>query len=179
VSSALYFVMFAGLWPLWLAAGVADWACHRRTDIERTSGLHEWGYHALQGAQIGATLLLAVFAEVTTLVMVLIAALVLWHWQTAYVDTRYTHGRRDIRPFEQTVHAVMELVPLFAAVLLALAHPEVWQEPRWTLEAKRDPVPLAQVLGFLGLTVAVQLTPLLEEGLRCLKAERPGAGSRR
>ena len=24
--------------PLWLGAGVADWWCHRRTDIEHTAG---------------------------------------------------------------------------------------------------------------------------------------------
>ena len=27
--------------PVWLTAGVADWICHRRTGIERTTGLKE------------------------------------------------------------------------------------------------------------------------------------------
>jgi len=31
--------------PLWIAAGLADWFCHRRTRIERTSGLTENAFH--------------------------------------------------------------------------------------------------------------------------------------
>ena len=27
--------------PLWLASGVADYLCHARTDLARTSGVHE------------------------------------------------------------------------------------------------------------------------------------------
>lgn len=37
-----YFVI-----PLWLTAGLTDWWCHRRTDIEHTTGLKETGIHLL------------------------------------------------------------------------------------------------------------------------------------
>ena len=29
------------LLPLWGIAGIVDWWCHRNTEIEKTSGLHE------------------------------------------------------------------------------------------------------------------------------------------
>jgi hypothetical protein len=32
--------------PVWLGAGVADWWCHRRTDIEHTAGTGESVIHA-------------------------------------------------------------------------------------------------------------------------------------
>lgn len=30
-----------GVLPLWLAAGVADWWCHRRSDLAHTAGVPE------------------------------------------------------------------------------------------------------------------------------------------
>jgi hypothetical protein len=38
----LYFVI-----PVWIAAGLADWLCHRATDIERTAGPAESLLHLL------------------------------------------------------------------------------------------------------------------------------------
>ena len=32
--------------PVWIGAGLADWWCHRRTDIERTAGTRESAIHA-------------------------------------------------------------------------------------------------------------------------------------
>jgi hypothetical protein len=33
--------------PLWLVAGVADWLCHRKADIEHTAGPSESAMHLL------------------------------------------------------------------------------------------------------------------------------------
>jgi cytochrome c oxidase assembly factor CtaG len=43
----LYFVM-----PVWFLAGVADWLCHRATDIEHTAGAKESFIHLLMFAEI-------------------------------------------------------------------------------------------------------------------------------
>ena len=42
-----------GLLPLWGIAGFFDWACHRATRIERTSGIKESLMHSLMGMQLG------------------------------------------------------------------------------------------------------------------------------
>ena len=36
----LYIILYI-LLPLWGIAGMVDWWCHRQTEIEKTSGLHE------------------------------------------------------------------------------------------------------------------------------------------
>ena len=38
-------VMLYVLLPLWGIAGMLDWWCHRNTEIEKTSGLHEAYIH--------------------------------------------------------------------------------------------------------------------------------------
>jgi hypothetical protein len=163
----VYAVLLWGLWPLWLVAGVADWACHRRTRIERTSGRQEWLLHALQAGQLGIALALALFVEMTLMALLAMAFIVLVHWATAYVDTRYTYGVREIAPFEQSVHALLSLIPVFAVVLLALAHPQAWASPDWGIVPKASPIPAALLVAFIGPTLALQLVPLMEEGFRC------------
>ena len=46
------------LLPAWLVPGVADYVMHRRTRIERTSGLGESAIHALMMTEISVPLLL-------------------------------------------------------------------------------------------------------------------------
>jgi hypothetical protein len=46
----LYFIL-----PLWLAAGFADYLCHRAAHIETTSGAKESLLHLVQLAEMGIT----------------------------------------------------------------------------------------------------------------------------
>jgi hypothetical protein len=48
----------------WLLAGVADWACHRRTGLERTTGVKESLLHLLMIAQVGLGVLAVLFLEI-------------------------------------------------------------------------------------------------------------------
>jgi hypothetical protein len=58
----LYFVM-----PVWFLAGVADWLCHRATDIEHTAGAKESIIHLLMFAEIAIPLLGCLFLEINAL----------------------------------------------------------------------------------------------------------------
>jgi hypothetical protein len=40
-------LLLAGVMPLWLGAGLADWYLHRRTRIEQTAGPRESALHSL------------------------------------------------------------------------------------------------------------------------------------
>src|SRR3954469_23859099 len=90
----LMYVVF----PLWVAAGLADWACHRRTRIESTSGLKENLYHWLLLAQMGAATLAVGLFEINAAVLLLVFAAYLAHELTTWVELHYTVPRRVVGP---------------------------------------------------------------------------------
>ena len=51
-------------------------------------------------------MLVVLFLEINALALSVVAAVVVTHTLTAYVDIRYTSSRRVIAPFEQLAHAV-------------------------------------------------------------------------
>jgi hypothetical protein len=167
-------LMFAVI-PLWILAGFADWLCHRRTGIERTSGLPENIFHWLLIAEGGLALLSVVLLEVNAAVMLLVLAAFLAHEASTYLELRYTVPLRQVGPFEQMVHSYMEILPL---VILALLATMRWDQvmalidggaPDLSLRSKLDPWP-AEYLFALGLGVLVlNLMPLTEETVRCVR----------
>jgi hypothetical protein len=60
----MYFIL-----PLWLAAGFADYLCHRAAHIEQTSGVKESILHLLQFVEMGIPILAAMFLEINALVI--------------------------------------------------------------------------------------------------------------
>jgi hypothetical protein len=55
----MYFVL-----PVWLAAGFADYLCHRAAAIEVTSGWKESLLHLLQLGEMAIPTLAAIFLEI-------------------------------------------------------------------------------------------------------------------
>src|ERR1700749_507322 len=106
--------------PLWLAAGVADWFCHRITSIERTSGTTESVLHLIQFGLAGVPLIAALFLEVNATLLLILAAFVILHHAVAYIDVRYANDTREVRPIEQMVHSFLELLPITAWLLIAV-----------------------------------------------------------
>src|SRR5215475_7697115 len=90
--------------PLWLAAGVADWLCHRASHIATTSGAKESLIHLLMMGEAGLAVLLGLFLEINALVIAAMIACWLAHEITAHWDLRYAVTRREVRPIEQHVH---------------------------------------------------------------------------
>lgn len=117
----LYFVV-----PLWLVAGLADWACHRASHIEETSGARESALHLVLLAEMGLPLLAAIYLEVNTLILGLLAAGFIAHELTTYADLRLASARRSIPVPEQMVHSVLEMLPLMTLLLLASTHWQAW-----------------------------------------------------
>src|SRR5688572_31223959 len=96
LHSNLVLLLSCVLYPLWLGAGAADYICHRLTEMEHTSGVHESLLHVAQFAVLAAALLATLLLEMTAVVFTFVAALVVIHTVLAYIDVRYTHGRRLI-----------------------------------------------------------------------------------
>lgn len=89
--------------PVWLAAGVADWVCHRRTQIERTTGPKESLIHLGMLTEAAIPVLCGMFLEVTSPVRALAIAAALLHDATALWDVSYAATRREVTPIEQHV----------------------------------------------------------------------------
>jgi len=79
----MYFVL-----PLWLAAGFADYLCHRAAHIERTSGWKESLLHLLQFGEMALPILAALFLEINAGVILLMLFCLILHVVTAYWDVR-------------------------------------------------------------------------------------------
>jgi hypothetical protein len=171
LRTALWNLLGFGALPLWLAAGGADWLCHRRTRIEKTSGPAESRLHLLLHLEIAIPVLLALWFRITTLMLLLMALGVATHMFTSWWDTSVAQPRRFIAPIEQQVHSWLEMLPLFALVCVALLHLPELVSPRWTLEARAQPAPvgwrIAVVAGFSG-----GLLLIAEEWWRGVRAQR-------
>ncbi|MDB5940493.1 MAG: putative rane protein [Ramlibacter sp.] len=168
------------VFPLWVAAGLLDWACHRRTAIEHTSGLKENLMHLLMTAEVGIGMLAVALFEIDAAVLLIVLVVFVVHELTVYWDLHYTTPLRPVRPFEQMVHSVLEILPLLSLALLATL---AWDQARalvglgpevadFSLRPKAQPLPVAYLAGGLLAAVFLNGVPLLEETWRCWKARR-------
>lgn len=166
--------------PLWVAAGVADWFCHRATHIEKTAGAKESVLHLLMLAEMGVPVLAALFLHINALVLLVMAVAYVVHEATALWDVSYAVSRRNVTPFEQHVHSFLEMIPLMALSVLALLH---WDEvlglfgvgaatPDFSLRWKDAPLPWGYVGTVLAVFVLLELLPYAEELMRCLRQRR-------
>ena len=108
--------------PLWLAAGFADYICHRASHIERTSGWKESVLHLVQFGEMAVPVLAALFLEINSGVILIMMAFLILHQATAIWDVQYASETREVSPTEQHVHSVLEMLP-FTGLLLVIAAP--------------------------------------------------------
>jgi hypothetical protein len=169
VSVLLYFIL-----PLWLAAGFADYLCHRASSIELTSGYKESLIHLLMFSEVAVPLLAAIFLEINAAVIATMIIGFIAHQLTALWDVAFANDRRHVSPIEQQVHSFLELLPLAGMLIVIILHwPQflsLWglgtETPRYSLTLKQDPLPWTYVAGFLGAVLAFELLPYLEELVR-------------
>ncbi len=168
-------VILFGLIPTWVAAGVVDWWCHRKTRIEDNAGLPESLAHVAMLSQAGLPATLALFLEVDPPLLALTYAATATHTATAYWDVAYANPRRTVSPLEQHAHAFLEVLPMAGAAFLTVLHPgqakELFSGPhvRWGLRPKKRPLSPGYIAGLLA-TLAVGLgIPYAEEVLRCTR----------
>ncbi|WP_345776245.1 hypothetical protein [Luteimonas salinisoli] len=173
MTPALVWLAWAG-YLAWLLAGTADFLCHRATDLPHTSGLGESAMHLVQLGLIGTGVFALLLLEIGWAVWALLALLVLAHAVVGYIDTRRAYGCREIRPFEQHVHSVLDMGPWIALGLVIAASWSSAAEPGWALRLRQPP--LSAAVWALALAPAALLcgVPALLE-LRAALAARRGA----
>lgn len=121
-DAVLVFLLMYAIVPAWLAAGLADWLCHRLSRIEVTSGPRESLLHLLLFAEIGVPLLAVLFLQVNAAVLLLMLAGLVLHQATAVWDVRYANATRVVSPAEQHVHGVLEMAPFAATAVVVVLH---------------------------------------------------------
>src|SRR3954470_24802507 len=108
--------------PVWFAAGVADWLCHRATDIEHTTGAKESVIHLLMFGELAVPLLAGLLLDINALIFALMIVAFLAHEATALWDVSFAVKYRHVSPIEQHVHSFLEMMPLTAGLLVASLH---------------------------------------------------------
>jgi hypothetical protein len=166
----MYFVL-----PLWLAAGFADYLCHRAGHIEETSGWRESVLHLAQFAEMAVPMLAALFLEITSSVILVMMIFLVLHEITAIWDVRYASARREVSPTEQHVHSVLEMLPLTALLLVIALHWPAFAalfgygSPDFSFRLKPSPLPLTYIVTMLTLTALLEVFPYIEELVRGLQ----------
>jgi uncharacterized membrane protein YphA (DoxX/SURF4 family) len=171
----LYFLL-----PLWLAAGFADWLCHRATHIETTSGPKESALHLLQFGEMGIALLAGLFLNINAAVLTLMIAMFAIHEGTALWDVAYASDRRNVTPIEQHIHSFLEIIPLTAIICVAALH---WNQflalfgagpdtADFSLSWKDDPLSPIYIAVLMVAVMGLAVIPYSEELLRGLRAQR-------
>lgn len=122
LAHLLWWLLGAFVFPVWLLAGTADYICHARTDIARTSGTHESLLHLLQTVEIGLPLLAFLFLQVNAMLLAVMVAGVVAHTATSWSDLRYANQLRCITPLEQYIHSFLDVLPWSALALIIALH---------------------------------------------------------
>lgn len=173
----LYLMGF--LLPLWIAAGFADYFCHRASRLEETAGWKESLMHWAQLIEMAVPTLMALLLQINALVIGVMAIALVVHEATAWLDLHYAHQRREITPFEQMVHSFLEMLPLMGLSVVVLLHHEqalslVGAGPAdFGLQLKQPQLPPAYLVGLAVAIVAFILLPYGEELNRALRHRPP------
>ena len=157
--------------PLWFAAGLADYACHRTALIERTSGAKELVLHLVQFGQAGAALLAVLLLVTNAGVVIFLLACFVAHQATSIWDVAYANATRRVGPTEQHVHTILEAaLPITIGIAAVLDWPAA--RSGFAIALRQPPLP-AWYFAALAAAALVVVAAYGEELLRTLRSRRP------
>jgi hypothetical protein len=172
-------VILYGCLPLWVILGFADYLCHRRSDIEHTSGARESLSHCVMGAQIGGPVFLGLYFEINVLLLLLSFLLLGLHVWVAHHDVAYALRWRKVSLWEMHIHSFLETLPFVVVLLIILKRWPAFVDLvtlNWaghmSLVPKSTPLDYAYIGGYFLFMLVVGIAPYLEELWRCYTADR-------
>jgi hypothetical protein len=181
IEDAMRAALMFGLVPLWAAAGVGDWLCHRLQHIELSAGVGESLLHLLMLGILGPATLAVLYFEVNARLLPLLLLACVAHEAVFWWDLAYASRRRVIPPIEQWVHAVQFAAPWVGFAALAVLHRDQLfallgtqgaPVADWAWRQKTQPLPADYIVVVLALGTTVVCLPFLEELWRCLRVRR-------
>ncbi len=166
-----------GLLPLWGITGLIDWACHRATRIEHTSGVRESLVHSLMGIQLGIPIVLVLFFYVNVTVLLICIAAWLMHEVVAHYDVHYSAPKRHISIWEVHVHNYMATIPLFLLMLIVVINWDMFLNLvtlNWSGHMTLVPIEKPHggdryAMWYLAFMLVTCVGPYIEENIRCLR----------
>lgn len=164
--------------PTWLAAALADWACHRYSRIEDTAGVKESLIHLALLGEMGVPILATASLEITSPVILIMISAFLAHEVTVYGDLRLAAAEREVTPTEQMVHSFMEIIPLIGIWLASVLREDelrallgaASRSPDFSLRLKEKPLSLRYHMALLTGMALFGGIPYLEELWRTARA---------
>ena len=160
-----------GGYLFWLTAGLADFLCHRRTDLPHTSGVPESFTHLLQLALLGVAIVVGLAFETGRATTLAIVALVALHALVGYWDTRIAFRRRRVLlPIEQHIHSVLDMAPIIALGWMVARSWPAAVDGGWHVEARIPAVPTVAWIAVLVPAVVLCAIPALVEFRAALAA---------
>jgi hypothetical protein len=179
-------LLLVALLPVWMLAGVADWACHRRERIEHSAGWKESALHLLMIGELGLAIVLLLWCEVTATVLLLVLAACVLHEVTMWLDLGYASARRVIPPIEQWVHGLQMVLPWLGLFTLCIVHRGqvlallgLGTAPvDWALRLRDPPIPAGVKAAVLAGAAVLVVLPFLQEWQRCREASKRRAALR-
>ena len=164
--------------PAWLAPGLLDWWCHRRTHIEEpgNGGMKESLVHSAMFAEAGIPLLLAAALEMNPLLITLMTSAAAVHEASAMLDVRVAlESDRHVSQFEQHVHSFLEVMPFCVVPLMVLLHEPATN--RWSLTRRSSALSKRDIALIAGGVAILGALPYSEELVRCLRRSRDQHGA--
>ena len=160
--------------PLWLLMGFADYYCHRKSQIEFTTGMKESIYHAVMGIQIGIPVFLGLFFKINVLLLLLMILVLIFHEWVAHHDVKYALHKREISIMETHVHSFLEVLPFVIVGLIVCINWSAFVDLitlNWTnhfsLVVREKPLDFWYVCGYVTLMLIADVVPFAEEFYRC------------
>jgi hypothetical protein len=173
-------LLLGALLPVWMLAGVADWACHQRERIEHNAGWKESALHLLMIGELGLAIVLLLWCQVTATVLLLVLAACVLHEVTMWLDLTYASSRRVIPPIEQWVHGLQMVLPWLGLLTLCIVHRGQvlailglgHATADWALRLREPPIPAEAKAAVLAGAALFVVLPFLQEWQRCRAASK-------
>lgn len=155
-------------YAVWLIAGCVDFICHRRSDLPHTSGVAESALHLMQLFFIGCAVTIGLAFQLSMGVLATLLVLVLAHAVAGYADSKVAYKRRDVRPFEQHVHSVLDMAPI-AGLLIA-----IWmrESDQWAFQLRDPPLSASHWCAIIGSALLLCVIPAAGEFAQALAVRR-------
>ncbi len=176
-TQLLIWVMLFVLLPLWSIAGLLDWVCHRRTQIETTSGLKESLMHSFMGIQVGIPIVLCLQFKIN--VLILLICIVAWvlHELVAHWDVHYASDIRQISVWEMHAHSYLATLPIFMLIGVIIINWPVfmdliqlnWQGQMHFERLSEFPGGPVYFPIYIAAVMLFGVLPYFEENIRCLR----------
>ncbi len=163
--------------PLWGFSGLWDWWCHKKSNIEKTSGLKESLIHALMGIQIAIPMLIGIFFQFSVLTYLIMLACLVSHEVVAHWDVHYSAPKREITIWEMHAHNYLATIPLYLIALISVLGWETVKDTftlQWSgsMYFRLRDVPIGGDKYYVIYGVFIALVcgfPYVAEILRCLR----------